>query len=120
MPYIRLSVTQKLPQEKQKALVDGLGEAMSKIPGKDGRYLIVEVEDDKTLYFGGEKQEDMVFADVRYFSNFEYHKKKDFTVAAFDAINKVLGTRKDRMCLTITEFNSWGSLGTLNDEYYSD
>jgi len=120
MPYIRLSVTQKLTQDKQQELIDGLGEAMSKIPGKDGRLLIVDVEDGRTMYFGGERQEDMVFADVRYYSNFEYHKKKDFTVAAFDAINRILGISKDKMCLTITEYNSWGALGDLRDEYYSD
>ena len=120
MPYIRLSVTQKLTPGKEKELVDGLGEAMSKIPGKDGRMLIVDVEDGRTIYFGGEKQEDMVFADVRYFSNYEYHKKKEFTVAMFDAVNRIIGTRKDRMCLTITEFNNWGAVGDFRDEYYSD
>ena len=93
---------------------------MSKIPGKDGRLLIVEVEDDRKLFFGGVKQEDMVFADVRYYSNFEYHKKKDFTVAMFEVLNKVLGTSKDKMCLTITEYNSWGALGDYKDEYYLD
>ena len=120
MPYIRLSAAQKLSKDEKEKLVSGLGEAMSKIPGKDGRLLIVEVEDDRTIYFGGEKQEEMVFADVRYYSNFEYHKKKDFTVAAFEAINSVLGTSKEKMCLTITEYNSWGALGDFRDEYYSD
>ena len=120
MPYIRLSVTQSLSQEKQQELVDGLGEAMSKIPGKDGRLLIVDVEDGRTIYFGGVKQDDMVFADVKYYSNFEYHKKKDFTVAFFNAVNRIIGTAKDKMCLTITEYNSWGAVGDFRDEYYSD
>ena len=120
MPYIRLSVTQKLTPEKQKELVDGLGEAMSKIPGKDPSLLIVDVEDGKTMFFGGVKQEDMVFADVKYYSNFGYHKKKEFTVAAFDAIHSILGTSKDKMCLTITEYNNWGALGGYRDEYYTE
>lgn len=120
MPYIRLSVTQKLTQEKQQELVDGLGEAMSKIPGKDGRLLIVDVEDGRTIYFGGVKQDDMVFADVHYYSKFEYHKKRDFTVAAFDAVNRIIGTQKDKMCLTITEHTNWGAVGDFRDEYYSD
>ena len=120
MPYIRLSVTQKLTQDKKDALVNGLGEAMRKIPGKDERLLIVDVEDERTMYFGGTIQEDMVFADVRYFSNYEYHKKKEFTVAMFDAIHRIIGTSKNQMCSTLTEYNNWGALGDFRDEYFSD
>ena len=120
MPLIRLSATQKLTQDQQDELIKGLGEAISIFPGKEGRMLIVDMLDDKTMYLGGVKQENLVFADVQYFSNFEYHIKKDFTVAVFDAINKVLGTKKERMFLTITERNTWGGFGDLNDEYYKD
>ena len=118
MPYIRLSITQKLTQETQEELVNGIGEALSIIPGKGGRGLIVDMEDGKTMFISGKKQENMVFADVRYYSNFTYNIKKDFTVAFFDAVNKVLGTSKDRMFLTITEYNNWGGFGDFKDEYY--
>jgi hypothetical protein len=37
---------------------------------------MVEVNDGLKMYFGGEKQEDMVFVDVKYVSKFEYHKKR--------------------------------------------
>ena len=120
MPYIRLSLSQKLTQEKQEELVNGLGEALSIIPGKDGRGLIVDMEDGKTLFVGGRKQENMVFVDVRYYSNFPYTIKKDFTVAVFEALNKHLGTKKEEAFLTITEYNSWGGFGDFRDEYYSD
>ncbi|MCL2124888.1 MAG: hypothetical protein FWH33_02730 [Oscillospiraceae bacterium] len=120
MPYIRLSVTQKLSQEKQEELVNGIGEALSIIPGKDGRGLIVDMEDGKTMFVGGVKQDNMVFADVKYYSNFEYHIKKDFTVAVFNAINKSLGVPKERMFLTITEYNNWGGFGDFKDEFYSE
>ena len=120
MPYIRLSVAQKLAQETQEKLAAGLGEAIGTIPGKDGRGLILDLEDGKTMYVGGVKQENMVFVDVRYFSNFSYKIKKDFTVAVFDAIKKVLGTTDDKMSLNITEYNSWGGFGDFRDEYFSD
>ena len=120
MPYIRVSTTQKLNERQQEALVSGLGKALEVIPGKDGRGLIVDMEDGKTMYLGGTKQDNLVFADVRYYSNFEYHIKKNFTTAAFDAISKVLGTSKDRMFLTITEYNNWGGFGDFKDEYYEE
>ena len=120
MPYIRISTTQKLNEKQQSALVSGLGKALEVIPGKDARGLIVDMEDGKTMFIGGETQNNLVFADVHYYSNYGYQVKKAFTVAAFDAISRVLGTSKDRMFLTITEHNNWGGFGDYKDEYYSE
>ena len=118
MPYIRLIATKKLSPETQEKLVAGLGEAMSVIPGKDARGLIVDMEDGKTMYAGGVKQENMVFADVKYYSNYTYKVKQDFTAATFKAIKDVLDTTEDKMFLTITEYNNWGGFGDFRDEYY--
>jgi phenylpyruvate tautomerase PptA (4-oxalocrotonate tautomerase family) len=120
MPYIKVSATQKLSAEKRKELADGLGEAIALIPGKDGRGLIVDLEDGKTLFVGGVPQENFVFADVRYYSKFEYHIKKKFTQGVFEVFNKVLGTRPEQAFLTITEYSSWGGFGDFKDEYYDD
>jgi len=120
MPYIRLSITQKLSEETQEALVNGIGEALNLIPGKDARGLIVDMEDGKTMFVGGKKQDNLVFADVRYYSNYTLKIKQAFTVGVFDAITKILDTPKDRAFLTITEYNSWGGFGDFRDEYLSD
>jgi phenylpyruvate tautomerase PptA (4-oxalocrotonate tautomerase family) len=120
MPLIRVSVTLELDDEKREALLSGLGEAIEKIPGKEGRTLIVDLEEGKTMYMGGVKQENMFFADVEYFSNFAHKYKQEFTAAAFAAVNKALGTEQNRMFLTITERNSWGGFGDFRDEFYSD
>ena len=120
MPYIRLSVTKTVDAETEQKLVDGLGAALSRIPGKEPKWTMVEVNDGLRMYFGGEKQEDMVFADVKYVSKFEFHLKREFTRAAFDAIHDILGTPKDRICLTITEFDNWGAVGDFRDQYYID
>jgi hypothetical protein len=120
MPYIRISAAKKLTAEQQKELADGLGETLALIPGKDGRGLIVDLEDGRTMFAGGAPQEDFVFADVRYYSKFEYHIKKQFTQAVFEVFRKVLGTTPDKAFLTITEYNSWGGFGDFRDEYYTD
>ena len=120
MPYIKLSISRKIEPDEEQKLVDGLGAALSKIPGKDPQWTIVEVNDGLKMYFGGKKQDDMVFADVKYVGRFEYHKKKEFTRAAFNAINDILGTPKDRICLTILELDSWGAVGDFRDQYYMD
>lgn len=117
---MRVSLTQKLTEEKRKELVDGLGEALGVIPGKDGSMLIADVEDGRTMYVGGRLQDNFVFIDVRYFSRFEYHIKKKFTKAVFDAVHRVLGTAYENMSLNIAELSSWGGFGDFKDEFYSD
>ena len=116
MPYIRLSVTRKLTQETKKELAAALGTALSRLPGKDGSWLLSDVEDGRSLFMGTEPQKDMVFADVRYHGSYEYEYRSAFTAALFDAVERVLGTPKDRMFLNITEFSSWGGYGNLKDD----
>ena len=120
MPYIRLSIAQKLTPEKQEELSGAIGEALATIPGKDGRGLIVDMEDGKTMFVGGKKNENVVFIDVRYYSNFPYTIKSAFTTAVFEVVTRVIGTPKESAFLTITEYNGWGGFGNYKDEYYSD
>lgn len=120
MPYIKLSVTKKVEPETEQILVDRLGIALSTIPGKDPQWTMVEVNDGRRIYFGGKMQEDMVFAEVKYVGNFNYTKKREFTQKACKAINEVLGTPIDKICLTISEFENWGAVGDFRDIYYSD
>ena len=120
MPFIKVSATKTLTEEDRKQLTDGLGAAIEVIPGKDRRGLIVDIEDGKTIYIGGIKQENMVFAEVKYYSNFEYQIKRKFTAAVFEAFTKVLGTTPDKAFLTINEYNNWGGFGDFKDEYYTE
>jgi phenylpyruvate tautomerase PptA (4-oxalocrotonate tautomerase family) len=120
MPYIKVSLAQKLTPEKQRELACALGEALETIPGKSRNMLIADIEDGKNLFVGGIRQEDFAFIDARYYSRFEYHIKKAFTRALFAAVNKVLGTPYEKMSLNITEYSSWGGFGDFKDEFYND
>ncbi|MBR6950513.1 MAG: hypothetical protein IKH56_02135 [Oscillospiraceae bacterium] len=120
MPFIKLSIAKTITEETEQKLIDGLGRALSVIPGKDPQWTMVEVNDGLRLYFGGKKQEDMVFADVKYVGKQEYHRKREFTRAACQTIHELIGTPIDRICLTITEYDSWGAVGDFRDQYYVD
>lgn len=120
MPYMRVSLTKTLTQEQKKALYDGLGAALSLIPGKKPYMLIAEIEDGKTIFCGGKPQEDFAFVDARYFSKFEYHVKKAFVQGVFKAITEVVGTPSPCISMTILEMSTWGGFGDLADEYYVD
>ena len=120
MPYIRVSATKTLTEDERTQIVDGLGAAIEVVPGKNRSGLIVDIEDGRTIYVGGAKQENLVFTNVKYFSNYEYHIKKNLTAAIFDVFTKVLGTPQDKSSVIINEHNNWGNFGNYKDEYYSE
>ena len=118
MPFIKLSIAKKISVEKEQAVIDALAEALSVIPGKDPQWTMIEVNDGLRLYFGGKRQDDMVFADVKYVGKQEFHKKRAFTQGACQALHEILGTPIDRICLTITEYDNWGAVGDFRDQFY--
>ncbi|NLV51159.1 MAG: hypothetical protein GXY20_10770 [Clostridiales bacterium] len=120
MPYMRVSLTKTLTIEQKKVLYDGLGAALSLIPGKEPFMLIADIEDGKTIFSGGRPQENFAFVDARYFSKFEFHVKKAFTQGVFKTIQDVVGTPKECISMTILEMSTWGGFGNLADEYYAD
>lgn len=121
MPYMKVSLTHKLTDEKRIQLLNGLQNALWRIPEKAGVPVVVDLEEGKTFYTGGGvKQEEFIVVEAQYFSNFKYSKKKEFTESAFDAIHDVLGMDKEKMFLLITERNTWGGHGEYLDEFYTD
>jgi hypothetical protein len=63
MPYIKIKPARELTHEKQEELVKSLGEAISKIPGKDGRMLITDLEDGITFSWR-RRQDDFAYIDA--------------------------------------------------------
>lgn len=116
MPYMRVTLTKTLSKEQKQALYDRLGAALSRIPGKEPHMLIAEIEDGKTIFFGGNPQEDFVFVDARYFSKFDYPIRKAFAQGVFEAITDVVGTPSPCISMTIFEMSTWGGFGDLADE----
>lgn len=120
MPFMRVSLTHKLTDEKRTQLLKGLEKALAIIPGKAGVPLVVDLEEGKTFYTSGVRQDDFVYVDVQYFSNFKYSKRREFTIAAFDIMHEVLGISKEKMFLLINERNTWGAHGDYLDEFVTE
>ena len=120
MPYIRVSSAKKVPPEAEQALVDALGLALSNVPGKEPKWTMVEINDGRPMFFGGEKQEDMVFLATQYVGHFPFQRKRSYVQAACKAVHEVLGTPIDRICVTISEHEDWGALGDFRDIYFAE
>jgi phenylpyruvate tautomerase PptA (4-oxalocrotonate tautomerase family) len=111
MPYMNLNVTRKLTYDQKKALADGLGVAMTCIPGKLAEGLVLDIEDAKTFFLGGKEHEDCVFVKADYCGHFDFDTKFKFTVAVFAAIQGVLGTPYERMSMKLEENDNWCAFG---------
>ena len=115
MPFIRVSSAKPIPAEAEQALIDALGQALSAVPGKDPQWTMVELNSPRPMYFGGQKQADMVFLDTKYVGHFPFPQKRAYVQAACKAVHEILGTPTDRICVTVSEFENWGALGDFRD-----
>lgn len=120
MPYMRVSLSAKLTEEQKQRLYEKLGEALKHIPGKEPFMLIAEIEDGRSFYAFGKKQENFAFVDARYFSRVEYHIKRAFALAVMEAITAVAGTEPNNISMNIFELSTWAGFGDMNDEFYKE
>lgn len=112
MPYVKYTTTEKLSDAQRVELKAGFGRLMSTIPGKTEAKLMVAIEEGDAMYFGGEAKP-LAFIDARFSGSIAFEHKKAFTEAAFRLAEQVCGLDKASVYLTFSEFDSWGTGGTL-------
>ncbi len=54
MPYIQISLSKKLTDEEKRTLAAGVAALVPMLPGKPGDRAIVQIDDGRSLYRGGE------------------------------------------------------------------
>jgi len=112
MPYIAINTSKPLSDEQKEQLKTVLGEKITVIPGKSESRLMIDISDSHTMYFAGEKRE-LAYVDVKCYGTTEFENKKAFTEAAFEAIEQITGLPQDGIYLTYSEFENWGTLGSM-------
>lgn len=112
MPYIGINTSKTLSQQQKDALKSALGEKITLIPGKGESKLMIDIADGHTMYFAGEQRE-LAYLDVKCYGKTEFAHKKAFTEAAFEAVQQAFGLPQDGIYLTYSEFENWGTLGSM-------
>jgi len=113
MPYISVSTTLSLSQEKKDEIASMLGKYISLIPNKTEAVLMVDVSDGHTMYFGGQKRERCAFVDVRCYKNARFEDNKAFIEAVYKLLNETTGLMETEIYVTIYEYPTWGTKGSL-------
>ena len=107
-----LPLPRPLSDEQKDELKKTIGQKISLIPGKTEAALMVDISDNHTMYFAGEKRK-LAYVDVRCYGSTEFENKKALTEALFDAVELHTGLHDDSIYLTYTEFSNWGTRGTM-------
>lgn len=112
MPYIAINTSKPLSEAQKDQLKTVMGEKITVIPGKSESRLMIDISDGHTMYFAGEKRE-LAYVDVKCYGTTEFENKKTFTEIAFEVVQQITGLPQDGIYLTYSEFENWGTLGTM-------
>lgn len=113
MPYIDVSISKKLMDEEKDSLKSKLGELITIIPGKTEKVLMVGINDGYTMYFSGEKKENIAFINVKLFKESGFEYKAEFSKKVFELFQTEYGIPSDSIFMNFDEYNSWASRGEL-------
>jgi hypothetical protein len=107
MPYLSVSIGQKLDAAQKEKLKTEFGRLITIIPGKTEPDLILNIQDTDAMYIGGQNIP-CAYIDLRIYIKTTAEAKKRFTAETFALITREFGIPPERQYLTIGEYESWG------------
>ena len=105
MPFIEVKTNQKINDKAE--LKTQLGQAITAIPGKSEAWLMVELEDSKTMYFKGSDEPCAMF-EIAIFGSASDSAFEDLTKRICRISVELLGVPADRTYVKYTEIDKWG------------
>ena len=107
MPYINAKFSTPVSAAQEKELKSALGEAITLL-GKPERYLMVEIEDERRLYFGGKNDRPIAFFDVALLHSAPRAAYEKLTARLCEAAKDIMGVDGDNVYVKFEETESWG------------
>ena len=112
MPFIKSRVSVPVTAGQQEAVKEKLGKAISMIPGKSEKWLMVELADNCDLYFQGNKEQPSAFVEVKVFGRIPEECLDKMTETVCGIYETELRIPKDRVYVKYEESDKWGWNGT--------
>ncbi len=107
MPCINVKVSVPLAPEKQDALKADFGKAIS-IMGKPETYLMVCLEENAAIYFGGKKLERGAFVEVSALGQIDGGQSQKMSAEICDILKRRLDIPGDGVYITYQGYRDWG------------
>lgn len=108
MPYIDVNLTKKLSEENKNSLKTALGEMISVFPGKSESWLMVSVEDGKSMWFRGDASSDSAFVEVKLFGTVDKGSADSFTSRLCSYFKAAFGIDPSRVYVRYEGGTDWG------------
>ncbi len=105
MPFIEVKTNQKINDKT--LLKQELGQAITAIPGKSENWLMIEMEDNKDMYFKGSDEPCAMF-EIAIFGNASDDAYEDLTQRICTISENLLAVSPDRTYVKYTEIDHWG------------
>lgn len=109
MPFISVKTNRKINDEKKNKIKSELGQAISIIPGKSESWLMVEIEDEKCMYFRGSSSEAIAFVEIKLFGSAPASAYDKLTAEVTDIMSK--NADSEEVYVKYEEVNTWGYNG---------
>lgn len=107
MPYIHAKFSDTVSAEKEKELKTALGEAITLL-NKPERYLMVEIEDDRRLYFGGRNDAPIAYFDVALLHSAPRACYEKLTERLCETARDIMGVDPQNVYVKFEETENWG------------
>lgn len=108
MPYISTKTTVSLSPEQREVIKTKLGKAIELIPGKNESWLMLDFEDNCSMYFKGSNDKPLAFVDVKLFGKASAEAYSKLTKGITDIIRDELGVNPDCTYVKYEEVTTWG------------
>lgn len=112
MPFINAKFSSPVSAEQETAIKSALGEAITLL-NKSERYLMVEIEDNRRLYFGGENSAPIAFFDVSLLHSAPRASYEKLTARLCKIAKDVMGVDGENVYVKFEETENWGYNGFM-------
>ena len=111
MPFIDSKITVSVSKEKKEELKTELGKLMTTLH-KAETYLMVGIEDEYDLWFGGKKLEKGAYVSVSLFGNASSKDYSAMTGQICEVFSRLLGIPGNSIYVTYHPVSDWGWNGS--------
>jgi len=107
MPFINAKFSTTVSEEKEKEIKSALGEAITLL-SKPERYLMVEIQDNCRLYFGGDNSAPIAFFDVSLLHSAPRASYEKLTKRLCEIAKDIMGVDGGNVYVKFEETENWG------------
>ena len=112
MPFINAKFSDTVTPEKEIEIKSALGEAITLL-GKPERYLMVEIEDNRRLYFGGRNDQPIAYFDVSLLHSAPRQSYEKLTARLCEIAKNTMDVDGSNVYVKFEETENWGYDGFM-------